>query len=424
MKLALRGVVLRAAALAVAVATVAITAGLAAGSTSHPSRTSVSSGTTLTVWTMEDSKAFASLVSNFTKQTGVKVNVEAIPWGNVNDKLTTAVASGNGPDVVQVGLSLLPTFVGAGALLNLKPYLQKHAALGSANYLDGVAANKINPARKVLSIPWVSDVRVLFYRKDILSQAGISSPPKTWTQFYNDATKLASRGSGQYGLYIPQWDSALPVELAWQAGGTVQDRHGLVTFNTAAFKRAADFYISFYKSKLVPTASDFDQTQGFISGAAPMVISGPYLAGAINGAAPDLKGKWGVALLPKDKTGTSLFAGSNMGVWYKSKHVNESLRLLDYLSNPKEQLTWFKLTNELPTLKAAMSTKALTADPMVSVYIKQLQDAQLLPPLVPAWGQISSAMLDALNSIVLKGADEKTTLAQLNQKVASLQRKQ
>jgi len=68
---------------------------------------------------MEDSKAFASLVSNFTKQTGVKVNVEAIPWGNVNDKLTTAVASGNGPDVVQVGLSLLPTFVGAGALFNL-----------------------------------------------------------------------------------------------------------------------------------------------------------------------------------------------------------------------------------------------------------------------------------------------------------------
>ena len=422
MNIALRGVVFRVAVLVVAVATVAITAGLAAGSTSSPSRTSASSGTTLTVWTMEDSKAFTSLVANFTKQTGIKVNVEAIPWGNVNDKLTTAIASGNGPDLVQVGLSLLPTFVGAGALKNIKPYLAKHPALQSDNYLDGVAASKINPTGKVLSIPWVSDVRILFYRKDILAQAGISSPPKTWSEFYKDATKLAARGSGQYGLYIPQWDSALPVELTWQAGGSVQDKRGVVTFNTKAFRRAADFYISFYKSKLVPTASDFDQTQGFVSGASPMVISGPYLAGAINGAAPELKGKWGVALLPKDKTGTSLFAGSNMGVWYKSKHVNESLRLLDYLSKPKEQLTWFKLTSELPTVKAALSTKTLTADPMVRVYIKQLQDAQLLPPLVPAWGKISSTMLDALNSIVLKGADQNSTLAQLNQQVAALQK--
>src|SRR5258705_109354 len=313
MNIAARGAISRLSVLAAALATVAVTAGLAAGSTTHLSRASASSGTTLTVWTMEDSKAFTSLVANFTKQTGINVNVQAIPWANVNDKLTTAVASGNGPDVV-------------------------------------------------------------------------------------------------------------PVELTWQAGGTVQDRHGLVTFNTKAFKSAVDFYISFYKSKLVPTASDFDQTQGFISGAAPMVISGPYLAGAINGAAPELAGKWGVALLPKDKTGTSLFAGSNMGVWYKSKHVNESLRLLDYLSKPKEQLTWFKLTSELPTVKAALSTKTLTADPMVRVYIKQLQDAQLLPPLVPPWGKIGSTMLDALNSIVLKGADENSTLAQLNQQVAALQK--
>jgi len=420
MKIATSWAVPRVAALVVALAAVAITAGLAAGGTS---RASTSKATSITVWTMEDSKAFTSLVANFTKQTGIKVNVEAIPWGNVNDKLTTAIASGNGPDVVQVGLSLLPTFVGAGALKNIKPYLQKHPALQSSNFLDGVAANKTNPSGKVLSVPWVSDVRVLFYRKDILAQAGITSPPKTWPEFYKDAQKLATRGSGQYGLYIPQWDSALPVELTWQAGGSVQDKNGLVTFNTKAFRRAADFYISFYKSKLVPTASDFDQTQGFVSGASPMVISGPYLAGAINGAAPELGGKWGVAMLPKDKTRTSLFAGSNMGVWYKSKHVNESLRLLDYLSKPKEQLTWFKFSNELPTVKSALSTKALTGDPNVSVYIKQLQEAQLLPPLVPAWGKISSAMLDALNSIVLKGADENSTLAQLNQQVAALQKK-
>src|SRR5258705_3773239 len=140
MNIAARGAISRLSVLAAALATVGVTAGLAAGSTKHPSRASASSGTTLTVWTMEDSKAFTSLVANFTKQTGINVNVQAIPWANVNDKLTTAVASGNGPDVVQVGLSLLPTFISAGALKTLAPYLAKHPALQSANYLAGVAA--------------------------------------------------------------------------------------------------------------------------------------------------------------------------------------------------------------------------------------------------------------------------------------------
>jgi multiple sugar transport system substrate-binding protein len=372
------------------------------------------------VWTMEDSTSFTALMQDFTKQTGIQVQVQAVPWANVNDKLTTAVASGNGPDVMQIGLSLLPTFQSAGALLDLSPYVKDHAGLQSSNYLSAVAADKINPKGKVLSVPWVSDVRVLFYRSDILGAAGISSPPATWTEFHDDAAKLAQRGKGKYGYYIPQWDSALPVEFTWEAGGDVLDANGKVTFDTPQFKSAADYYISFYKDRLVPTASDFDQTQGFVSGTAPMVISGPYLAAGIKGVAPQLSGKWNVAPLPRNQAGTSLFAGSNMGVWAKSKHVAASLRLLDYLGQSTAQVSWFKAANELPTAKAALGDSAVTGDPMVQVYSNQLQDAKLLP-LVPKWDKISSAMLDALNSIVLKGNDEAATLAKLNSTVSSLQ---
>ena len=373
----------------------------------------------LHIWTMEDSTSFTALMQDFTRQTGIPVQVEAVPWGNVNDKLTTAVASGNGPDLMQVGLSLLPSFEAAGALLDLSPYVKDHPGLQSSSYLGAVAADKINPSGKVLSVPWVSDVRVLFYRSDILAAAGISSPPTTWAQFHDDAAKLAQRGKGKYGYYIPQWDSALPVEFTWEAGGNVM-QNGKVTFDTPQFKAAADFYISFYKDKLVPTASDFDQTQGFITGNAPMIISGPYLAAGIKSTAPQLDGKWNVAVLPRDQAGTSLFAGSNMGVWAKSKHVGASLRLLDYLAQTNAQLNWFKATNELPTAKAALADSTLTSDPMVKIYTNQLQDAQLLP-LVPKWDKISQALLDSLNSIVLKGSDEATTLAALNATVSSLQ---
>ncbi|HVA86075.1 MAG TPA: extracellular solute-binding protein [Candidatus Saccharimonadales bacterium] len=370
---------------------------------------------------MEDSKAFTTLASQFTSATGIQVQVDQIPWANVNDKLTTAVASGNGPDVVQTGLTLLPAFESAGALLDLGPQLAAHPGLASANFLDGLSSDKLSWNGKILSVPWIADTRVLFYRTDILAKAGITAPPTTWTEFHADAAKLVASGSSKYGLYIPQWDQALPLEFAWEAGGNVVDSNGKVTFDTPAFRTAADFYLSFYKDKLVPTASDFDQLQGFISGAAPMVISGPYLAGSIKQQAPQLDGKWSVAVLPKDLSSTSSLQGSNMAVWSTSKNVDASLKFLEYLDQPATQLQWYKLTGELPTVKAALADSSMTSDPLVNVYGQQLQDANLLP-LVANWNQIATDLLNSLNSIALQGADETTTLSKLNETVAGLQK--
>src|SRR5260370_31771253 len=100
------------------------------------------------VWTMEDSTSFTALMADFTKQTGIPVQVEAVPWANVNDKLTTAVASGNGPDLMQVGLSLLPSFESARALLHLSPYVKDHPRLQRSTYLGAVPTPNINPSRK------------------------------------------------------------------------------------------------------------------------------------------------------------------------------------------------------------------------------------------------------------------------------------
>jgi multiple sugar transport system substrate-binding protein len=378
--------------------------------------------TTLKFWIMgDDGSKFKTLVKDFTASTNITVEVDAIPWDNVTEKLTTAVASGNGPDVMQVGLSLLANFQKAGALADLSSSIGGYPNLKSGNFLDAVSTDKFNPAGKVLSVPWLSDTRVLFYRSDILAERGISAPPTTWTELKDDATKLASRGKDKYGYYIPQWDAPLPVEFTWQAGGDVADASGKLNLDTPEFRQAVDFYLSFYADKLVPTASDFDQTQGFISGAAPMLISGPYLAKAITDQAPQLAGKWGVTVLPSNKTGTSLFAGSNLGVFSKSAKVDAALKLLNYLSDPATQLKWYQLNGELPTAKAALSDPSMASDPMVKVYAQQLGNAKLLP-VTAAFDPISQKMLAALNQIALKGADKQTTLARLNQDVADLQK--
>lgn len=396
----------------VPVAIIVLAAGFSTGASAATTRPD--SKGPLTVWVMGDSGTnFEKLVAPFTKSTGISVKVVAIPWDSVNQKLTTAVASGSGPDVVQIGLSSLRSFADAGALMNLNKKLSTYPNLAAGKFEKGVAGKATSIKGKIVSVPWIADTRVLFYRSDLLKAAGINNPPKTWAEWRADAKLLTNSATGKYGYYIPQWDNALPVVMTWSAGGDVIDKNGNVDLNTPAFRKAVDLYTGFHADKSVPANSDFDQTQGFITGTIAMLVSGPYLAKAIKNSAPDLEGKWNVATLPSGKTNTSLFAGSNLGVWHNTKKPIGSLKLLDFLSKPSTQLTWYDIAGDLPTVKAALSNSQFRSDPLVKVYTEQLKNARLLPLISNYDGGLGTSILKALNSIVLAGEDKASTLTAL-----------
>jgi len=372
----------------------------------------------LTVWVMGDSGAnFEALVAD----SGIDVEVVAIPWDAIDEKLTTAVASGNGPDILQIGLSKLATFAEAGALLPLDDLIGAYPNLDPANFPEGVSGNSTAVGGEIVSIPWVSDTRVLFSRTDILAAAGFDSPPATWEEVREVAAVLAQRGEGQYGYYIPQWDAPLPIEMTWSMGGEVVDADGNVDFDSPEFQAAVDLYTGLYADGSVPTNGDFDQTQGFISGIAPMLVSGPYLGHGISDSAPELEGLWQASPLPAGDGGSiSLFAGSNLGVWFNTDQPTAALELLDYVSAPEQQLAWYDLTGELPTASAALEDQGLNSDPNVKVYTDQLATAKVLP-IVAGWdGIVGTELLNALNAVVLTGADRDASLATFFTKIEGL----
>ncbi|MFC0682634.1 extracellular solute-binding protein [Lysobacter korlensis] len=375
----------------------------------------------VTVWVMGDSGAnFEELVAPFVDESGTEVEVVAVPWDGIDERLTTAVASGSGPDVLQVGLSKLRTYADAGALLPLGEELADYPGLAPENFAEGVAGDATAVDGEIVSIPWVSDTRVLFYRSDILEENGIDAPPATWEELREDAKTLAGRGDGQYGYYIPQWDSPLPVVMTWSHGGDIIDADGSVNFDTPEFEQAVDLYTGLYADGSVPTNADFDQTQGFISGVAPMLISGPYLAKSIAEAAPELEGEWGVTTVPAAESSTSLFAGSNLAVWHNTQRKDAALSLLEFLSEPETQLNWYEISGELPSVTAALEDDSLTSDPLVAVYSEQLASSKVLP-MVPNWdGAVGPELLNALNSIVLTGADRDTALAEFYAKTEGM----
>ena len=57
------------------------------------------------------------MLEKFTKKTGIKVNLEVISWNDLQTRIQTAITSGQGPDVVNIGNTWAASLQATGAFM-------------------------------------------------------------------------------------------------------------------------------------------------------------------------------------------------------------------------------------------------------------------------------------------------------------------
>ncbi|MDP3683585.1 MAG: extracellular solute-binding protein, partial [Ignavibacteria bacterium] len=136
------------------------------------------SQTEISFWAMGAEGEFVQkLVPEFEKQNpGIKIKVQMVPWTAAQEKLVTAYASDNSPDVYQLGNTWVPQFSALGAIEELNPWIQKSIVVKREKYFEGIWDTNVLD-NEVFGIPWYVDTRVMFYRTDVLAKAGYKSPP-------------------------------------------------------------------------------------------------------------------------------------------------------------------------------------------------------------------------------------------------------
>lgn len=389
--------------------------GLAGCSSSANSSGSSAKNKPVTVWFFGDQpKPFQDLVAKFQKQSGIQVNVQAIPWANAHDKLLTAVASKSGPDVITMGTSWMPEFVKAGAVADLAPYIKDNPNIKSSNFFPG-AIQTATYNGKYYGVPWYVDTRVLFYRTDLLKKVGYNSAPKTWSELLDAATKLSKRGKGYYGLNIDPKEQSFAFMLARQNGSNLI-QNGKAQFNQPGFVGAVKYMDQFIKSGATPnTDLGVDLTQSFGGKSlVPMFISGSWNIQVINTTVPDVKGKWATAVLPKGKyNNKSILGGADLTIFKYSNNKANSAKLINYLSGVSAQLDWLKISTDVPAVTAAWNDQSLKNDPLYKTFGEQAKTAVPLP-LVPQFEQIAQNELKSWEQIYRSGADVQKTMDQFN----------
>ena len=369
------------------------------------STSSKSDNEVLNIWGMgEEVKSLSKMTDDFTKETGIKVKIQSIPWSNAHDKLLTAIASKKGPDVLQMGTTWMPEFQKAGALTDMSKYINKYENLKPDNFFKGSVETTVFDG-KSYGIPWTAETRVLFYRTDVLKNVGYDEAPKTWDELEDAATKLSDRGKDKYGINIDSKEQTLAFMFARQNGSPLFE-DGKPLFNTPRFVEAVSYLNDFIQKGYSPKEDlGMDVSQTFSGDAmVPMFISGPWMAKAVKDTVPDAKGKWAIATLPKKENNLSSMGGSNLTIFKYSKQKDNAAKFIEFMSRPENQMKWLELTDALPTVMKTWENEKLKNYSLYKVFYEQLQNSEPMP-LIPEFEELAQSYLKHFEQIYLGGKD-------------------
>jgi multiple sugar transport system substrate-binding protein len=358
-------------------------------------------GVTLRFWAMgREGEVVEELVRDFERENpGIRVEVQQIPWSAAHEKLLTAHVGASTPDLAQLGNTWIPEFAALHALQPLDAFLDSSTTLAATDFFSGSWDGNV-VAGRTLGIPWYVDTRVLFYRRDLLEQAGWKEMPTTWAE-WRRALEGIKRvvGPSRYAIFFPLNEWNPPMILGLQAGSPIlRDHDTRGAFSGPEFSRAFDFFVGIFRDGLAPPLSNQEianMYQEFERGYFAMTITGPWNLGEfrrrLSPAAQDL---WCTAPLPgPDGPGLSMAGGSSLVMFRRTRHPEAVWRLMTFLSRPEQQVRFYRLTGDLPSRTLAWGDSALAQDPCTRAFRVQLE--RVAPwPKVPEWEPIAIRLQD------------------------------
>lgn len=305
----------------------------------------------LTVWMMTGGPGDSPLIKDVTaefkkkygkKYPGMKVDVQIQQWDGVATKITTALAAGNPPDIVEMGNTQTPLQTYSGGLADLTA--DKKSFEGSDGWLPGLTIPSTYDG-KLYAVPLYGGTKVVMYNKKMFADAGIAQPPKTMDELQKDCGKLAKANAHTAdfsGFYLPgqYWFNGMPFMFA--KGGTVATRKGdtwqarlSAPQNQAGLKAWRTFQntCSTRSSRGVNTDSP-DQDQLFADGKAAMEYVKAWEPATVLEKNPKLEDDIGFFALPgftAQLTMPVIVSGSTIGIAANSpdrKAATDWLRII------------------------------------------------------------------------------------------------
>ncbi len=365
------------------------------------------------------------LVPEFERQhPDIRVRVQQIPWTAAHEKLLTAFVGEATPDICQLGNTWVPEFEALNALTPLDSLVASSAMVDRDDYFDGIWETNVVDGH-TYGVPWYVDTRLLFYRTDLLREAGYDRMPHSWDEWIDAMTAIkAQGGQEQYPILLPTDEWQHPIMFALQTGASILTDDGLhADFTSPEFREAFEFYVRLYELGFTPRVSRTQVSnvyQEFARGYMAMYITGPWNIGEFGRNVPAASQElWMTATVPGprgDSTGVSLAGGASLVIFERSEHKDAAWKFIEYMSMPEQQVHFYGISGNLPPRHTAWADSALAENVYAKAFYEQLQRVDPLPR-VPEWERIADKVWVYAEEAVLGRMTIDEALRALNREV-------
>ncbi|MBS1706902.1 MAG: extracellular solute-binding protein [Armatimonadetes bacterium] len=305
----------------------------------------------------DDIDLYRKLAVNFEKQSGIRVEVTPLAWGNFESKYFTAMAAGEPPDAGATNLGGPFNYGTVGGLVDLKndyPDLWKQ--------VEPLYSPKLFPmfsvGDKVYGVPSDIGALVLMYRKDIFSRLGIK-PPETWSELDRAIQQLEANHYRYYFGWTlgAQWSLGM-YTMPFGQPGISTDSSGKVqiSWDNPDYQKGVLKALDLWYCHDSPGRDLGSRTVGMFGSdepglGIPLLIDLHSTAGQIRHLAPKLAGKWDVLPWPTADTGKPyhVMGGITFVIFRKSDRHRESYQWIKYLSSLEAQKLMFAERFKRPT---------------------------------------------------------------------------
>ncbi|MBI4789721.1 MAG: extracellular solute-binding protein [Chloroflexi bacterium] len=357
----------------------------------------------------------AKMVPDFTKETGIQVEVDFAEYTKLKDKQVLELSKATGDyDVVAWTVFEKGEYVAKGLLAPMSQYFAMpalvdpnydaddiaYAFIASGAIVGGKKGYLPGPTQALYGVPFGPETSILAYRKDIFEQNKLKVP-ETYDEMLQTAEWISKNVPNMKGM-TSRGQSGHQIVAAWLLhlspyGGLIFDDKWNPVFNNDAGLKAAETTRKILdNSPAGVTNYDFGAAaNAFLQGNAAMWVDAHKIAAMSRDPKQSkVDGKVGYALHPKDKTCLSETGGQAMGIAANSKKKEAAFLFIQWITSKAQDKKVVELGGD-PIRKSTFGDAALQIKfPEYPVIVKQLECAAVdWRPLIPEWQAINAPII-------------------------------
>ncbi|WP_419707624.1 ABC transporter substrate-binding protein [Promicromonospora sp. NFX87] len=328
---------------------------------------------------------------------GVTVDLVSPPTDQADQKLQQMLQSGRGVDVLEVRDSTVGAFSNNGWLYDLSDDVTGWAGWDALT--DNAQAVTAQDGARYF-VPYGFYGLSLFYRTDLVEEAGFDGPPASWEELLEQASAIQDPAQNTYGYAFRGGQNGFSNVVAAVEAYTIDDldvenayllEDGSTIFAAPEAQDAVDTYFSLFEEAAPPSAVSWgypEMVEGFTNGSTAFLLQDPEVIATVAESTTITQDQWSTAPLLTGPTGKAAqpLATAGWGVAEASEHQEEAVALVEFLSG-EEPATRFAQENSLvPIIDGAGEDPFYSEGPWTS-YVTMTEDPDTYVNVVQPRGE-------------------------------------